>query len=158
MPTGQELSIVKAVRDPYGAYVFATAGTGAVVASTAFQSNLDATGTLTVTAKPPASLGSGIYADSVQIKICFDSACTKPALHTPFTLPITYIVDASPGVDSGDHSAADQRHGVELGQSANLCDGEFRYRRDQGIVDRRQSSDRYPICGRTDLFEHGIRL
>lgn len=84
---------------PYGAYVFTTAGTGAVVASTAFQSNLDATGTLTVTAKPPASLGSGIYADSVQIKICFDSACTKPALNTSFTLPITYVVDASPGVD-----------------------------------------------------------
>jgi trimeric autotransporter adhesin len=84
---------------PYGAYVFATIGTGAAIASVAFQSNVNATGTLTVTAKPPASLGSGIYADSVQINICFDSACTKPANHGQFSLPITYVVDASASTD-----------------------------------------------------------
>jgi len=84
---------------PYGAYVYATIGTGAAIASTAFQSNMNATGTLTVTAKPPASLGSGIYADSVQINICFDSTCTKPADHGQFSLPITYAVDASAGTD-----------------------------------------------------------
>jgi trimeric autotransporter adhesin len=84
---------------PYGAYVFTSIGTGAAIASAAFQSNLDGTGTLTVTTKPPASLGSGIYADSVQINVCFDSACTKPANHGQFTLPITYVVDASAGTD-----------------------------------------------------------
>jgi len=84
---------------PYGAYVTATVGSGAAIASTSFQSNLDATGTLTVTFKPPADLGSGIYSDSVHLQICFDSACTKPANPGRFTLPVTYVVDASPGID-----------------------------------------------------------
>lgn len=83
---------------PYGAYVFATISTGAAIASTAFQSNLNGTGTLTVTAKPPATLGSGIYADAVHLRFCFDAACTKPAAVT-FTIPVSYVVDASPGID-----------------------------------------------------------
>ena len=72
---------------PYGAYVISAVGSGAAIASTSFQSNLDATGTLTVTLKPPAGVGSGIYTDSVQIQVCFDSACTKPANNGQFTLP-----------------------------------------------------------------------
>ncbi len=84
---------------PYGAYVISAVGSGAAIASTSFQSNLDATGTLTVTLKPPAGVGSGIYTDSVQIQVCFDSACTKPANNGQFTLPVTYVVDASAGTD-----------------------------------------------------------
>jgi len=84
---------------PSGAYVISTVGSGGVIASTSFQSNLDATGTLTVTLKPPAGLGSGIYTDSVQIQVCFDSACTKPANQGQFTLPVNYVVDASAGTD-----------------------------------------------------------
>jgi hypothetical protein len=84
---------------PYGAYVLASAGTGAAVASTSAQSNLNGSATLAVTSKPPAPLGSGIYTDSVQVNICFDVACTKPAGGFPVTIPVTYIVDASPGID-----------------------------------------------------------
>jgi hypothetical protein len=84
---------------PYGAYVNASIGNGAAVSATSFQSNLDGSGTLTVTLKPPSGLGSGIYGDSVQLQVCFDLACTKPANHGQFTLPVRYIVDASPGVD-----------------------------------------------------------
>lgn len=92
---------------PYGAYVFATASTGTAIASTAFQSNLNGTGTLTVTAKLPATLGSGIYTDAVKIKICFDAACTKPAA-VAFTIPVTYVVDASPGIDFTQQTIANQ--------------------------------------------------
>jgi hypothetical protein len=84
---------------PIGAYVFTSIGTGAAIASATLQSNLNGTGTLTITGKPPASLGSGVYQDSVEVKVCFDAACTKPAAHTPFTFPVTYVVDASVGTD-----------------------------------------------------------
>jgi hypothetical protein len=84
---------------PTGAYVFTSIGTGVAVASATLQSNLNGTGTLTITGKPPASLGSGVYQDSVEVKVCFDAACTKPAAHTPFTFPVTYVVDASANVD-----------------------------------------------------------
>jgi hypothetical protein len=84
---------------PYGAYVFTTVGGGPVLSGSSIQSNLDGTATLTVTTKLPAALGPGVYTDSVQVNICFDAACTKPAAHFPVTLPITYIVDAAAGVD-----------------------------------------------------------
>jgi hypothetical protein len=84
---------------PYGAYVFPTVLGGSVVSATTFQSNLDGTGTLTLTAKPPSSMGSGIYTDSVQVQVCFDAACSKPASHFPQVIQVTYVVDASVGVD-----------------------------------------------------------
>jgi hypothetical protein len=52
------------------------------------QSNLDGSATLTVTTKLPATLGPGVYKDSVQVNVCFDAACTKPAAHFPVTVPV----------------------------------------------------------------------
>jgi hypothetical protein len=84
---------------PYGAYVFPIIGSGTAVASATVQSDQNGSATVNITTKPPASLGSGIYNDSVQLKICYDSACTKPAIPAPLTVQVLYIVDASPGVD-----------------------------------------------------------
>ena len=84
---------------PYGAYVLPSLSSGTAVAAATVQSNLDGTATLTITGKPPGTLGSGIYTDNVQLQICFDSACTKPASHTPLNVQVLYVVDASPGVD-----------------------------------------------------------
>jgi hypothetical protein len=84
---------------PYGAYVFATVLGGSVVSAATFQSDLNGTGTLTLTAKPPSSMGSGIYTDSVQVQVCFDAACSKPASHFPQVIQVTYVVDASVGTD-----------------------------------------------------------
>lgn len=84
---------------PYGAYVIPSIGSGAAIASATVQSDLDGTATLTITGKPPGTLGSGIYTDNVQLQICFDSACTKPASLTPLNVTVLYVVDASPGVD-----------------------------------------------------------
>jgi hypothetical protein len=83
---------------PYGAYVFTSIG-GAFLNGSSVQSNLDGTATLTVTTKLPATLGPGVYHDSVQVNVCFDAACTKPAAHFPVTVPVIYIVDAGAGVD-----------------------------------------------------------
>jgi hypothetical protein len=98
VPTGT-LTISSNGLPPYGAYVFPSIGSGAAVASATVQSNLDGTATLTIIGKPPGTLGSGIYTDSVQLQICFDSACTKPANFTPLNVAVLYVVDASPGVD-----------------------------------------------------------
>ena len=84
---------------PYGAYIFPTVVTGAALVSATVQSDLNGTATLTITGKPPATLGSGIYTDSVQLKICFDSGCTKLGTPTPLNIQVTYVVDASAGVD-----------------------------------------------------------
>jgi hypothetical protein len=84
---------------PYGAYVLPSLSSGAAVASATVQSNLDGTATLTITGKPPGTLGSGIYTDIVRLQICFDSACTKPANNTPLNVQVLYVVSSSAGVD-----------------------------------------------------------
>jgi hypothetical protein len=97
-PTGT-LTISSNGLPPYGAYVYPSIGSGAAIASATVQSNLDGTATLTITGKPPGTLGSGIYTGGVQLQICFDSACTKAANFTQQNVTVLYVVDASPGVD-----------------------------------------------------------
>ncbi|MEJ0007723.1 MAG: hypothetical protein WDM77_15495 [Steroidobacteraceae bacterium] len=55
------------------------------------------TGVLTVNMKAPATLGPGVYHDLISVAICYDTACTKPALGSPYTIPVTYTVTASAG-------------------------------------------------------------
>ena len=89
---------------PYGAYVSTTSQSGGPVASLSFKqtsANAEpyayATGVLTVDMKPPTSLGPGVYSDLVTLSICYDSACTRPAVGSPFKIPVTYTVTASVG-------------------------------------------------------------
>jgi hypothetical protein len=82
---------------PYGAYVFPTVGSGIAIASATVQSDLDGTATLTITGKPPGTLGSGIYTDNVQLKICYDAGCSK--LATTLPVSVLYVVDATAGAD-----------------------------------------------------------
>jgi hypothetical protein len=84
---------------PNGAYIFSTVGAGTALGGSSVQSNLDGTATLTLTTKLPSALGAGVHTDSVQVNVCFDPACTKPAAHFPVTVPVTYIVDAGAGID-----------------------------------------------------------
>ena len=89
---------------PYGAYVSYVSQSGGPIASMAFrQTSASAepyaygTGVLTVNMKSPASLGPGFYSDLIKLSICYDSACTKPAVGSPFQIPVTYTVTASAG-------------------------------------------------------------
>jgi hypothetical protein len=89
---------------PYGAYVFHTSQSGGPVATMSFtQTSASAapyaygTGVLTVNMKAPATLGPGVYSDLITLSICYDSACTKPAVGTPYEIPVTYTVTASAG-------------------------------------------------------------
>jgi hypothetical protein len=89
---------------PYGAYVRFTSQTGGPIASMSFkQTSASAepfaygTGTLTVELKSPASLGPGIFADVITLSICYDRACTKAAVGSPYSIPVSYTVTASAG-------------------------------------------------------------
>jgi hypothetical protein len=88
----------------YGAYVSLSSQSGGPVLNLSFaQTTANAepyaygTGTLTVTMKPPLSLGPGTYTDMVSLSICYDQACTKQAPQSPFQIPVTYLVTASAG-------------------------------------------------------------
>jgi hypothetical protein len=72
-----------------------------VVASGSWSVNEDGTptGTLTVNLKSPSNIGPGVYLDTITISVCYDAACTKEALGSPWVLPVTYTVTASAGVD-----------------------------------------------------------
>ena len=86
---------------PYTTYLIGESKANGVVASGswAVSENGTPTGTLTVNLKSPASLGPGVYSDTITISVCYDAACTKEALGSPWVLPVTYTVTASVGVD-----------------------------------------------------------
>jgi outer membrane protein assembly factor BamB len=50
----------------------------------------------TINFKSPASLGVGIYTDTITMEGCYDSACTEQIQDSPQTIKVTYIVQADP--------------------------------------------------------------
>jgi outer membrane protein assembly factor BamB len=50
----------------------------------------------TVQFKAPASLGLGIYTDTITVMGCYDSACAQQLQDSPQTIQVTYIVQADP--------------------------------------------------------------
>jgi hypothetical protein len=50
----------------------------------------------TITFRSPASLGVGIYTDTITMHGCYDSACSQEIQDSPLTITVTYIVQADP--------------------------------------------------------------
>ena len=50
----------------------------------------------TIQFKSPASLGVGIYTDTITMEGCYDSACTSQIQDNPLTIKVTYTVQADP--------------------------------------------------------------
>jgi outer membrane protein assembly factor BamB len=44
----------------------------------------------------PASLGVGIYTDTITMHGCYDSGCSQQLLDSPMTIKVTYVVQADP--------------------------------------------------------------
>jgi hypothetical protein len=86
---------------PYTTYLRGESAANGVVANGSWAVSDDGTptGTLTVNLKSPSSLGPGVYSDTITILVCYDQACTKEAIGSPWVLPVTYTVTASAGVD-----------------------------------------------------------
>ena len=49
-----------------------------------------------ITFKSPASLGVGIYTDTITMEGCYDSGCSQQLQNSPMTIKITYVVKADP--------------------------------------------------------------
>lgn len=49
--------------------------------------------------RPPASLGSGTFTDTMQFQACFDPACTNPVPNSTYTVSVHIVVVASEDVD-----------------------------------------------------------
>ena len=50
----------------------------------------------TIQFKSPASLGVGIYTDTITMEGCYDSACANQIQGSPMTITVTYTVQADP--------------------------------------------------------------
>lgn len=87
---------------PYTTYLIGQSKRNGVVANGTWQVNEQgggATGTLIVNLQSPKVIGSGVYSDVITLSICYDPACTKQAMGSPWVLPVDYIVTATAGVD-----------------------------------------------------------
>ncbi|MGH8288943.1 MAG: PQQ-binding-like beta-propeller repeat protein [Steroidobacteraceae bacterium] len=57
--------------------------------------------TLSVQFKSPATLGTGVYHDTINLSECYDQACTQQVTNSPQTVSVTYTVSqAAPQVSS----------------------------------------------------------
>jgi hypothetical protein len=86
---------------PYGAFLNLTAADPAIIQNNSFlgtsYANAYADGVYTLTLASPAQLGPGIYNDPLTVSACFDRACTKQPMGSPWAIPFTYTVTASAG-------------------------------------------------------------
>ena len=97
--------ITSGLLPPYAAYVSLSSRSDGPIAGLTFKQQTSGnpvphtygTGLLTVLMKSPASLGPGVYSDLIKLSICYDNACTKPAVGSPLEIPVTYTVTASVG-------------------------------------------------------------
>lgn len=52
-----------------------------------------------LTLESPATLGPGIYSDSVSLSLCFDAACQNLVPDSPVTEPLDFTVSATAGIE-----------------------------------------------------------
>jgi hypothetical protein len=103
--TSGSFNLMAANFPPAGVYVTWKPSQAGLVTSVALHTTLSpglgtaATGAVSVNLPAPASLGAGIYSDSFQLNVCFDAACTKPVVGSPWTVNVRYVVDATAGKD-----------------------------------------------------------
>lgn len=74
-----------------GPYYVITSSTQNGIASYAISVS-GAVASINLTFKSPATLGVGVYKDTVTVEGCSDSACTQPISGSPQQIPVTYTV------------------------------------------------------------------
>ncbi len=70
---------------------------GSIVASVDTRASSATQGTVSMVLLPPALLGAGVYTGSVQVSICYDSACERHVGGSPQTVSLRYTVTAAGG-------------------------------------------------------------
>jgi hypothetical protein len=87
---------------PYDTYLIGKSEANGIVASGSWHKNTNVSGfsaTLNVNLKSPNVIGPGVYKDTITVSVCYDRACTKPAIGSPRALPVDYTVTATEGLD-----------------------------------------------------------
>ncbi|MDE2138406.1 MAG: hypothetical protein KGJ68_13320 [Gammaproteobacteria bacterium] len=72
---------------------------GGPITSAALEDVTGPTAVVGLTLKSPATLGPGIYNDSVSFSLCYDSTCQSLVAGSPVTEPIDFTVSASVGIE-----------------------------------------------------------
>lgn len=88
---------------PYGAYLFLKQSNGGFIQDASFFITSESISTLqstvTLDLAPPATLGVGIFSDTLTAEICYDPLCAHQATGSPWNIPISYAVTGTDGID-----------------------------------------------------------
>jgi hypothetical protein len=82
-----------------GLWLNITQPKGGPVISAAFENIGGPTADIGLMIKSPATLGPGIYGDSVSFSLCYDSACQNLVPGSPVTEPLDFTVSATAGIE-----------------------------------------------------------
>lgn len=82
-----------------GLWLFVAQPKGGPVISAALENVGGPTADIGLMIKSPATLGPGIYTDSVSFSLCYDSACQNLVPGSPVTEPLDLIVSATAGIE-----------------------------------------------------------
>jgi hypothetical protein len=82
-----------------GLWVLVRQPTGGPVTSAAFENVGGPTFAIGATLKSPATLGPGIYTDSLSFSLCYDAACENLVPGSPMTIPLDFTVSATAGIE-----------------------------------------------------------
>ncbi len=92
---------------------------GGPITGAAFQDITGPTAVVGLTLKSPATLGPGIYNDSVSFSLCYDSACQNLVPGSPTTEPIDFTVSATAGIEYTSQTATLPGASFVAGNPAN---------------------------------------
>jgi sugar lactone lactonase YvrE len=86
---------------PYATYITASIPRTGVVASGSWASVPSGgyQSILTLNLTSPSATAPGRYSEVLTLTICYDLACARPAIGSPWTIPIRYTVTATAGTD-----------------------------------------------------------
>src|SRR5690606_22431978 len=68
---------------------------GAAVSGAVVNMSTPQQGAVQLWLKEPASLAAGTHHSTVQVQVCFDSACTLQPAGSPHTIDVTYVITGS---------------------------------------------------------------
>jgi hypothetical protein len=82
-----------------GLWLYISQPAGGPVTSATFQNISGPTAVVGLTIKSPATVGPGIYSDSVFFSLCYDSACQNLVPASPVTEPLDFTVSVTAGIE-----------------------------------------------------------
>jgi hypothetical protein len=82
-----------------GPFVTFSQPAGGFVTSVSYTASNEEQGFLSIAYISPSTLAPGTYTENLTINVCVDPQCNHPVANSPIIMAVTYVVDASVGVD-----------------------------------------------------------